>query len=202
MAVTGLTTVAYIILYLTVAIDAQYSDDSDYKDFEFYEEVPVSYVGNFENDHLNIVQDDYYILNDFEDAVPRGRRCDVCPEMHDNVDLSFKIIDEVPKKERAHDVQLDWYKPQRIYRYTKHRIPGYDYEEIDHVFARNPQQCDEKSIWAHCVCRFTCTEPDVVDCYSPCRSGCECKEEYVFDEKTNRCMLPEECPKDEDYIDV
>ncbi|XP_076377715.1 uncharacterized protein LOC117227537 isoform X2 [Megalopta genalis] len=154
----------------------EYSDDSDYKDFEFYEEVP--------------------------DAVPRGRRCDVCPEMHDNVDLSFKIIDEVPKKERAHDVQLDWYKPQRIYRYTKHRIPGYDYEEIDHVFARNPQQCDEKSIWAHCVCRFTCTEPDVVDCYSPCRSGCECKEEYVFDEKTNRCMLPEECPKDEDYIDV
>ncbi|XP_015428498.1 PREDICTED: uncharacterized protein LOC107185347 [Dufourea novaeangliae] len=195
MAVSGLKTVAYFILHLTFVIDAQYSDDSDYKELEFYEEMPIGYAGNFENDNLNIVQDDYYILNDFEDAVPRGRRCDVCPDVHDDLDLPFKIIDDTSKNERTRDAQLNWYRPERIYRYTKHRIPGYDYEEIDHVFARSPKQCDDKSIWTHCVCPFTCSKPDVVDCYTPCRSGCECKDEYVFDEKTKGCILPEECPK-------
>ncbi|XP_053971402.1 uncharacterized protein LOC128872579 [Hylaeus volcanicus] len=201
MAVTGLRTVVYFVFHLVVVINAQYTDDSDYKDLEFYEEMPIGYVENFENDHLNIVQDDYYILNDFEDTVARGRRCDVCPDIRD-LDIPFKIIDDSHKKGITHDAQLDWYKPKRVYRYTKHRIPGYDYEELDHVFAKNPQECDDRSIWTHCVCRFTCSEPDVVDCYTPCRSGCECKEEYVFDEKTKRCMLPEECPRGEDYINV
>ena len=195
MAVTGLKTVAHFIFYLPVVINAQYTDDSDYTDLEFYEEMPISYIENFDHDNVNIVQDDFYITSDYEDAVGRGRRCDVCP------DLPFKIINDDTAKGSSPNARLDWYKPQKVYRYTKHRIPGYDYVELDHVITRNVQQCDERSVWTHCVCQFTCSEPDAVDCYTPCKSGCECKEEYVFDEKTQQCSLPEHCSqKEEDFI--
>ncbi|XP_076237223.1 uncharacterized protein LOC143180989 [Calliopsis andreniformis] len=200
MAVSGLKTVVHFIFYFTVATNAQYTDDSDYNDLEFYEEVPINYVSSYDNDHLNIVQDDFYITSDFEDTVARGRRCDVCPDMRD-LNLPFKIIDDSSAKVSPRDTRLDWYKPEKVYRYTKHRIPGYDYVELDHVITKNIKQCDEKSVWTHCVCQFTCSEPDTVDCYTPCKSGCECKEEYVFDEKKQQCLLPEHCSsKEEDFV--
>ncbi|XP_026669364.1 uncharacterized protein LOC108625026 isoform X2 [Ceratina calcarata] len=148
MAVTGL--IVYLLVIINAHTRSQYTDDSDYKDLELYEEMP------FEN----------------EDSLAK----------------------------RSPVTKLDWYKPERVYRYTKHRIPGYDYDELDYVVSRNFQQCDEKSVWTHCLCQFTCTEPDVVDCYSPCKSGCECKEEYVYDEKTQQCLLPDQCSlKEEDF---
>ncbi|XP_017880204.1 uncharacterized protein LOC108625026 isoform X1 [Ceratina calcarata] len=179
MAVTGL--IVYLLVIINAHTRSQYTDDSDYKDLELYEEMPVSY--NFNRD-----QDDFYILTNFEDN-------DVYS--HKN-GLQFENEDSLAK--RSPVTKLDWYKPERVYRYTKHRIPGYDYDELDYVVSRNFQQCDEKSVWTHCLCQFTCTEPDVVDCYSPCKSGCECKEEYVYDEKTQQCLLPDQCSlKEEDF---
>lgn len=103
------------------------------------------------------------------------------------------------EKKTPLDKEFDWYKlSEKVYRYTKHRIPGYDYDEFDYIYSKSVQKCDDKSVWTHCLCQFTCLKPDEVDCYTPCRSGCECKEEYVFDEKAQRCLLPEECST-EDY---
>ncbi|CAK9797336.1 hypothetical protein ANTPLA_LOCUS1180 [Anthophora plagiata] len=194
MAVTGLRTIACFIFCLVVVINAcqcytqsQYSDDSDYKDLEFYEDMPISYIGNFNKDHLNdISQEDFYIFSNFED-VNRQNDLQIPSESNDD-----------PLKKRSPVSHLNWYKPEKVYRYTKHRIPGYDYEELDYVITRNFQQCDERSVWTHCLCQFTCSEPDVVDCYTPCKSGCECKEEYVFDDKTQQCLLPEQCSPRED----
>lgn len=73
----------------------------------------------------------------------------------------------------------------KIYCHTKHRIPSYDYEEFDFCGGKNNQHCDDKSIWTYyCLCQFTCNEPNTVDCYTPCNSGCECKEDYVFYDNT------------------
>ncbi|XP_034191336.1 uncharacterized protein LOC117609294 isoform X1 [Osmia lignaria lignaria] len=202
MAVTGLRTVTCFIFYLIVVINArkcytqsQYTDDSDYKDLEFYEDMPINYIGNYEKDHIDVNQDDFYILSNFEDANVQN---DVYPHRND-LQIPFENRDDALKK-RSPVAQLNWYKPEKVYRYTKHRIPGYDYEELDYVITRNIQQCDEKSVWTHCLCQFTCSEPDVVDCYTPCKSGCECKEEYVFDEKTQQCSLPEHCSSKDDHF--
>ncbi|XP_076753576.1 uncharacterized protein LOC143425019 isoform X1 [Xylocopa sonorina] len=202
MAVTRVKTIACLILYLVVVINArkcysqsQYTDDSDYKDLEFYDDMPVSYIGNFDKDHLDVARDDFYVLSNFEDA---NKQNDIYSHKNDLLP-SFEGNDDSVKK-RSPVARLDWYKPEKVYRYTKHRIPGYDYEELDYVITRNFQRCDERSVWTHCLCQFTCSEPDVVDCYTPCKSGCECKEEYVFDEKTQQCSLPEQCsPKEDNF---
>ncbi|XP_050486104.1 uncharacterized protein LOC126871388 isoform X2 [Bombus huntii] len=191
MAVTGLRTVTCFIFYFIVVINAQYTDDSDYKDLEFYENIPANYIGNFDKDHL----DDFYILSNFEDANIQNN---VYPHKND-LQIPFENSGDSLKK-RSSVAQLEWYKPEKVYRYTKHRIPGYDYEELDYMITKNFQQCDERSVWTHCLCQFTCTEPDMVDCYTPCKSGCECKEEYVFDERTQQCLLPEQClPKEDNF---
>lgn len=97
-------------------------------------------------------------------------------------------------------LQGNWPTTERVYRYTKHRIPGYDYEELEFLDTRQPQRCDERSVWTHCLCQFTCTEPNIVDCYTPCNSGCECREDFVYDPKSRQCVLPEQCPPDDDYF--
>lgn len=168
MAVAGF--IVYLIIINSCA-RSQYTDDSDYKDLELYEEMPTTY-------NLN-AEDDLYIVTNFEDNDPvrNGRASE----------------EEEETLARRSPSKLDWYKPERVYRYTKHRIPGYDYEELDYIGNGNVERCDARSAWTHCVCQFTCAEPDAVDCYSPCKSGCECKEEYVYDEKTERCLPPEQC---------
>lgn len=175
MAVAGF--VVCLLLMTNAHTLSQYTDDSDYKDLELYE-APAGY--NFNRD-----QDDFYILANFEDNDIYARKND----MEDSL------------AKRSPVAKLDWYKPEKVYRYTKHRIPGYDYEELDYVISRNFQQCDGRSVWTHCLCQFTCAEPDVVDCYSPCKSGCECKEEYVYDEKSRQCLPPDQCPlRDDVYV--
>lgn len=86
----------------------------------------------------------------------------------------------------------------KIYRYTKHRVPGYDANGVESGVTRT--LCDEKSIWTNCLCQFTCSQINIVDCYTPCESGCECREDYVFDEKLQHCVLPEQCQTKEDFI--
>lgn len=194
MAVAGLRTVAYFIFCLIAAVTAQYTDDSDYNDLDFYDDMPISYVRNTDKEHSAIAQDDFYILSDFEDE-------DVQRNLYPNRNsrpIPFGSNEESLKRRTSFAAQLNWYKPERVYRYTKHRIPGYDYEELDYVAGGNFQQCDEKSTWTHCLCQFTCSNPDIVDCYTPCKSGCECKEEYVFDEKTQQCLQPGHCSSKED----
>ncbi|XP_006622090.1 uncharacterized protein LOC102681392 [Apis dorsata] len=202
MAVTRLRTHACFIFYIIIMINAnkcytqsQYMDDSDYKDLKFYEDMPVNYIENFDKDHIDMIQDDFYILSNFEDANLQNNLY-----FHkNNLQIPFETNDDSFKKKSSVE-HLEWYKPEKMYRYTKHRIPGYDYEELDYMITKNFQQCDEKSIWTHCLCQFTCSEPDMVDCYTPCKSGCECKEEYVFDEKTQQCLLPEQCfPKEDNF---
>lgn len=90
--------------------------------------------------------------------------------------------------------------PEKIYRYTKYRIPGYDYDEFDFYDKEKSYNCDGKSLYAHCVCQFTCKEPNIVDCYMPCSSGCECKEDFVFDDRVQKCVLPEQCQPDDDML--
>lgn len=193
MAVAKLRTISCFIWYLSLVANAQYTDDSDYNDIDFYEDMQMGYTANFGKNHPSVTQDDFYILSEFDD-----------PDAHDMYpvtnDLSMPFENDNVKR-NSFSGQLNWYKPEKVYRYTKHRIPGYDYEELDYVAQRNFQQCDEKSIWTHCLCQFTCSEPDVVDCYTPCKSGCECKEEYVFDEKSQQCQLPEHCSsKDGSFV--
>lgn len=157
--------------------------------------MPVSYVDNFDRNHLDMVQDDFYILSNFEDE---NMQNDVYSNKND-FHNSFENNQDSPKK-RSPVTHTDWYKPEKVYRYTKHRIPGYDYEELDYMITKNFQQCDDRSVWTHCLCQFSCSDPDVVDCYTPCKSGCECKEEYVFDEKRQQCVLPEQCsPKEDNF---
>ncbi|XP_011306685.1 uncharacterized protein [Fopius arisanus] len=80
---------------------------------------------------------------------------------------------------------------ERKYQYTKHRIPGYDYDELD--FVEEGKRCDDRSLWTHCLCQFTCTSKNTVDCYTPCRSGCECREDFVLDEESGTCVYPDQC---------
>jgi len=163
----------------------EYTGDSEYNDFDFYEDLS-DHSKNFNKEYNSVTQDDFYV-NDFDDTENPGSNYAV----FGNSIGSFK--------RDPFDEQFDWYKlSEKVYRYTKHRIPGYDYDEFDYTRSKSIQKCDDKSIWTHCLCQFTCSKPNIIDCYTPCRSGCECKKEYVFDEKTQRCLLPEECST-EDY---
>ncbi|XP_014232528.1 uncharacterized protein LOC106656228 isoform X2 [Trichogramma pretiosum] len=139
----------------------------------------------------------------------------------DDTDYSdFEFYKDLPEHQMAADQpprESDFYieseeaekqpPADRIYRYTKHRIPGYDYEELAGEYSNGEyarkyqrQRCDDRSVWTHCLCQFTCSQPSVVDCYTPCAPGCECKEDYVYDEKARRCVTPEQCQPDDDYL--
>lgn len=187
MAVTRLSSAVFLFSIL-VAANAQYSDDVDYNDA--YDDMPIHYADNYGKSSSNIAQDDFYILSEFEDSGSKHK-------IYSNAnDLSINLNNDGRERIRRRNpftAEMNWYKPEKVYRYTKHRIPGYDYEELDYVATKNLEDCDDRSVWTHCLCQFTCTEPDVVDCYTPCQSGCECKEEFVFDEKKQQCSLPEQC---------
>jgi len=160
-------------------------------DFDFYEDLSTDRSKSFNKEYNSIGQDDFYIANLDDTENQDG----TYPSS--NYAVFRNSIDSFERS--PFDKQFNWYKlSEKVYRYTKHRIPGYDYDEFDYMRSRKIQECDDKSVWTHCLCQFTCSKPDEVDCYTPCRSGCECKEEYVFDEKAQRCLLPEECST-EDY---
>lgn len=177
------------ILYFIILTNGQYEDDADYN-HEFYQDSSIDYTHNWEDSPQTTLQDDFYTINGIEDAELLN---DIYPDT-DDFSTVFTNNGNSYKTPNSLNNQLDWYKvPEKVYRYTKHRIPGYDYDEFDYFGIKNPKICDEKSVWTHCLCQFTCKEPDIVDCYTPCNSGCECKENYVFDEKQQQCLLPEEC---------
>ncbi|XP_029173678.1 uncharacterized protein LOC114942471 [Nylanderia fulva] len=176
------------VLWTIIAVIAQYRGDPDYNDFDFYEDLPADSRGS-DKKYSSVAQDDFYIAKVFDDAYPDSN----LPDFRNNLD-TFK------KRGPFENKQFNWYKvSEKVYRYTKHRIPGYDYDEFDYGRSKSFHKCDEKSTWTHCLCQFTCSKRDVVDCYTPCRSGCECKEEYVFDEKAQRCLLPEQCSSEDNY---
>lgn len=131
-------------------IFTEYTDDSDYDDFELVD-ITIN------KDLLSQKLDDFYII----------------PE-----DISHEIIYEKQSEKIM----------KKMYRYTKHRIPGYDYDELEYT-----NNCDDKSSWTHCLCQFTCDAINSVDCYTPCQSGCQCKENYVYDERKKICIKPENC---------
>lgn len=145
---------------------------------------------------IDAMPDDFYIINDYEEGIAKSdiyttnEEIDFIPT---NDDGSVEMV-KPPYQ------QLKWFHvPEKVYQYTKHRIPGYDYDELDFTGSRKFNKCDASSVWSHCVCQFTCSNPNEVDCYMPCHSGCECKEAYVFDESTQRCVLPEMCPRQDNY---
>lgn len=175
---------------LIIAFITEYRDDFEYNDFDFYDDLSMDRSRSFNKEYNSATQDDFYVANDFEDS-----------ENQDDAYPSSAVKDSIGSFERSpFDKQFDWNKlSEKVYRYTKHRIPGYDYDEFGYMSYKNVQECDDRSVWTHCLCQFTCSKPDEVDCYTPCRSGCECKEEYVFDEKTQKCLLPEECSTDYNY---
>ncbi|XP_012531144.1 uncharacterized protein LOC105833733 [Monomorium pharaonis] len=178
---------SYYILCSVMVVTTQYTGDFEYNDFDFYEDLSTDHSKSFNKKYKSAAQDDFYITNDFDIE----NRDSAYPSP--NYATFGKGIGSF-ERETPFDKQFDWYKlPEKVYRYTKHRIPGYDYDEFDYIRSRSIQECDDKSIWTHCLCQFTCSKPNVVDCYTPCSSGCECKEDYVYDEKAQRCLLPEEC---------
>lgn len=141
---------------------------------------------------MSIVQDDFYITKILDYMEDRHN------EYSYSKNILYKDTIDTCKDKNVFGQEFNWYKlPEKTYGYTKHRIPGYDYNEFGYMPSTSFQKCDEKSIWTHCLCQFTCLEPDIVDCYTPCSSGCECKEKYVFDEKTQKCLLPEYCFSEE-----
>ncbi|XP_011639037.1 uncharacterized protein LOC105428417 [Pogonomyrmex barbatus] len=182
--------ILFYSLCTIIVVIAQYTDDSEY-DFDFYKDLSTDRSKNFDNEY-NDAQDNFYIANGFDDTENQDGSYS---------DSNFALENSISSfKKDPHDKQFDWYKlPKKVYSYTKYRIPGYDYDEFDYMRSRDISECDDKSVWTHCLCQFTCSKPDVVDCYTPCRSGCECKEEYVFDEKAQRCLLPEECSEEDNY---
>ncbi|XP_016839721.1 uncharacterized protein LOC107980923 [Nasonia vitripennis] len=181
------TTATWILLIfgvLAAVAIAHYTDDSDYNDFDYYKELPEkrppSYVA------VDQLQDDFYIVSDPDNVGDRSRR----------------VAGGSREDRGTHDGMMgeSWTTPEKVYRYTKHRIPGYDYEELEFLDTRQPQRCDERSVWTHCLCQFTCAEPNIVDCFTPCNSGCECREDFVYDPKSQQCVLPEQCPPDDYYL--
>lgn len=145
-------------------------------------------MGAFPKRRIGPVADDFY-----EEA---GDQRNAYPKSQDRLTAFGNNVDSFERNLFAE--HLDWYElPRKVYRYTKHRIPGYDYDEFASIGSRSYQRCDDRSVWTHCLCQFTCVEPDVVDCYTPCRSGCECKEDYVFDEVRQKCLTPEQCWSEE-----
>ncbi|XP_025266128.1 uncharacterized protein LOC112638497 [Camponotus floridanus] len=191
---TSLQILHYYILCIIMVVTAQYRSDSEYNDFDFYEDLSADSGGSVKK-HSNVGQDDFYVANVFDDT---ENWHDAYPDS--NLPVFGNNIDSFKKKNLLQNKQFNWYKlPEKVYRYTKHRIPGYDYDEFDYIHSKSFHKCDDKSIWTHCLCQFTCLKQDVVDCYTPCRSGCECREEYVFDEKTQKCLLPEQCSSEDNY---
>ncbi|XP_011859859.1 PREDICTED: uncharacterized protein LOC105557274 isoform X2 [Vollenhovia emeryi] len=150
------------ILCTAIVVTAQYTSDSEYNDFDFYEDLSTDRSRSFKKEY-SVTQDDFYVANDFDDT--------------ENQDGAY---------------------PGSNLAAFGHNVDSLKKSPFDKQFDWNVQKCDDRSIWTHCLCQFTCSRPDIVDCYTPCRSGCECKEEYVFDERTQRCLLPEECST-EDY---
>ncbi|KYM98154.1 hypothetical protein ALC62_11145 [Cyphomyrmex costatus] len=164
----------------------------DYNDFDFYEDLSTHRSKSFNKEYNSVGQDDFYVANDFDDTDSQDG---TYPSS--NYAVFRNSIDSFERD--SFDKQFNWHKlSEKVYRYTKYRIPGYDYDEFDYIRSGKIKECDDRSVWTHCLCQFTCSKPDKVDCYTPCRSGCECKEKYVFDEKAQRCLLPEECST-EDY---
>ncbi|KAI4494390.1 hypothetical protein M0802_008882 [Mischocyttarus mexicanus] len=198
MTMVRMENILCFIFYLIILTNGQYKDDADYN-HEFYQDASIDYVQNWRDNPQNALQSDFYILNDIEDP-------ELQDDMYPNInDFSITFSNDKNSLKRANSLnnKLDWYKvPEKVYRYTKHRIPGYDYDEFDYFGIKSSSKiCDEKSVWTHCLCQFTCKEPNIVDCYTPCKTGCECKENYVFDDKQQQCLLPEECSsKQEDII--
>lgn len=173
----------------------EYRGDPEYNDFDFYEDVSAD-SGGSDKKYSSAAQEDFYITKVFDDT----------ENWHDtnypdsNLPAFGNNVDSFKKKDLFKNKQFGWYKlPEKVYRYTKHRIPGYDYDEFDYTRSKFFHECDDKSVWTHCLCQFTCLKRDVVDCYTPCKSGCECKEEYVFDQKTQKCLLPEQCSSEDNY---
>ncbi|XP_058800679.1 uncharacterized protein LOC131669655 isoform X2 [Phymastichus coffea] len=158
-----------LLLQFGFASLSQYTDDSDYDFNYYYKDLP-------EKQGAGRAEDDFYIANESEEE--RSRRLMVETQSDQETDPSR------------------WPPQERVYRYTKHRIPGYDYDELQ----LRQERCDDRSVWTHCLCQFTCARPNVVDCYTPCDSGCECRENYVFDERARMCVRPEECQPDADYL--
>ncbi|XP_018400320.1 PREDICTED: uncharacterized protein LOC108777838 [Cyphomyrmex costatus] len=182
---------SYYILYTIIVVTAQYYMD-DYNDFDFYEDLSTHRSKSFNKEYNSVGQDDFYVANDFDDTDSQDG---TYPSS--NYAVFRNSIDSFERD--SFDKQFNWHKlSEKVYRYTKYRIPGYDYDEFDYIRSGKIKECDDRSVWTHCLCQFTCSKPDKVDCYTPCRSGCECKEKYVFDEKAQRCLLPEECST-EDY---
>lgn len=72
-----------------------------------------------------------------------------------------------------------------MYLYTKRRM--------------DRQHCNGNFIWSWCICQFSCFTPEIVDCYFPCKQGCQCKDDFVFDPISGDCVLPEHCDFLEDY---
>lgn len=190
MTMARLKFILCCIFNFIILTHGQYEDDTDY-DHEFYQDSSVDYSQSWElPPPQNALQDDFYSLNVIDDTELEK---DIYQDINE-FSIGFTSNENSFKAANSFNNQLEWYKmPEKVYRYTKHRIPGYDYDELDYFDIRNSKMCDEKSIWTHCLCQFTCREPDIIDCYTPCKSGCECKENYVFDEKQQQCLLPEEC---------
>lgn len=186
------------ILYLT---NAQQIDDSDY-DVEYYDDFPNPLEKSVETKVSMENNDDFYIVNEkvgnsefYETGIDDKREfdnrniIDTSANKYSEIFFvdSLKTATSSPKREIWHENE------EKIYRYTKHRIPGYDYDELDIFGDSADRKCNEKSIWTHCLCQFTCDEQNSVDCFLPCESGCECREDFVFDKTTGKCVLPSEC---------
>ncbi|XP_015589695.1 uncharacterized protein LOC107265124 [Cephus cinctus] len=185
-------------LHFAAPIVAQYNDDSDYNEYDFYDDLPLGLERTMDkSDPKKMIQDDFYIVGEFDDS---EREISIYPDDMEP-EIVFSAVDRSMEPSKLNFQEENWYKiPEKVYRYTKHRIPGYDYDELNFMGDRRFHECDDNSLWTHCVCQFTCAQPDIVDCYTPCVSGCECKENYVFDEQSRKCLLPEKCPPVSDYF--
>ncbi|XP_066603232.1 uncharacterized protein [Prorops nasuta] len=178
MALTRLETITCFIYYIVIIVTAE-NNDADY-DFDFDEKFVIKYDKNTDTEINGPEPEGFYFASKIKNV---------------KNDVYYDHQNQLLKQEKSLKNQYKWYKPpEKVYRYTKHRIPGYDYEELDYISAKNVQRCDEKSVWTHCLCQFTCFQPDITDCFTPCQSGCECKEDYVFDEESQLCVIPSNCP--------
>lgn len=153
--------------------------------------------------------DDFYIVNEKTDNSKIYKEEIDDQREFDNRNIIYSTPNKFPQiffddslKTATSSPRQIWYneEQEKIYRYTKHRIPGYDYDELDIFGDSSDRKCDDKSIWTHCLCQFTCDEPNSVDCYMPCESGCECKEDFVFDKRIQNCVLPSQCEMPVDYF--
>ncbi|KAJ8674891.1 hypothetical protein QAD02_010677 [Eretmocerus hayati] len=163
----------FVFISPAVLATELHNDDSDYEFDEDYEYLP---------EKRSSTDDDLYIAGDLAKDVDRRA-----------ASSSSKEEDIVPSDDANTG---EWTAVERTYRYTKHRIPGYDYDELDYYDSR----CDERSVWTHCVCQFTCAEPNIVDCYSPCNSGCECREDFVFDPHIRACVTQNQCTPNDEFL--